>query len=146
MAETKKRVKTSFSSSANPQYFFMKCIFCVFRLFLSLCRTASRPYRLSHTNALRINQFYTSKDQSQKFSRKNIENWRSPENDLLFRFWFLVFGYWVVQKKFFLFFLNEKTKGFHMRQHLFLHYGWFLQNLEKGFIRTNMHTTVHYKC
>ena len=35
-----------------------KCIFCVFRLFLSLCRTASQPYRLSHTNALRINQFY----------------------------------------------------------------------------------------
>ena len=35
-----------------------KCIFCVFRLFLSLCRTASWPYRLSHTNALRINQFY----------------------------------------------------------------------------------------
>ena len=33
-----------------------KCIFCVFRPFLSLCRTASRPYRLSHTNALRINQ------------------------------------------------------------------------------------------
>ena len=30
-----------------------------------------------------------------------------------------------------------------MRQHLFLHYGWFLQNLEKGCIRTNMHTTVH---
>ena len=29
-----------------------------------------------------------------------------------------------------------------MRLHLFLHYGWFLQNLENGFIRTNMHTTV----
>ena len=25
---------------------------------------------------------------------------------------------------------------------LFLYYGWFLQNLEKGSIRTNMHTTV----
>ena len=35
-----------------------KCIFCVFWPFLSLCRTASRPYRLSHTNALRINEFY----------------------------------------------------------------------------------------
>ena len=31
---------------------------CTFGLFLSLCRTASRPYRLSHTNALRINEFY----------------------------------------------------------------------------------------
>ena len=88
--------KSSFSSSANSQYFFLKiswigpwvsridwceghwcgstymvvrlsdissktgkkCIFGVFRLFLSLCRTASQPYRLSHTNALRINQFY----------------------------------------------------------------------------------------
>ena len=35
-----------------------KCIFCVFWPFLSLCRTASRPYRLSHTNALGINEFY----------------------------------------------------------------------------------------
>ena len=34
------------------------CIFCVFRLFLSLCQTASQPYKLSHTNALRVNQFY----------------------------------------------------------------------------------------
>ena len=57
--------KTSFSSSANSQYFFMKISWIgpwvlhflpVFELFLSLCRTASRPYRLSHTNALRINQ------------------------------------------------------------------------------------------
>ena len=29
-----------------------------------------------------------------------------------------------------------------MRQRLFLHYGWFLQNLEKDFIQTNMHITV----
>ena len=28
-----------------------KCIFCVFMLFLSLCWTASRPYRLSYINA-----------------------------------------------------------------------------------------------
>ena len=93
MADSK---KTSFSSSANSQYFFMKiswigpwvsrigwckwhwfgstymvvrlsnicsktglkCIFCVFRLFLSLCRTVSQPYRLSQTNAVRINQSY----------------------------------------------------------------------------------------
>ena len=31
-----------------------KCVFCVFRLFLPLCQTASRPYRLSYINALRI--------------------------------------------------------------------------------------------
>ena len=53
-----------------------KYIFAVFRLFLRLRRTASQPYRLNHVDALRINQSYTSKDQSQKFSRKNIENWR----------------------------------------------------------------------
>ena len=29
-----------------------------------------------------------------------------------------------------------------MRYHLFLQYGWFLQNFGKDFIRTNMHTTV----
>jgi hypothetical protein len=29
-----------------------------------------------------------------------------------------------------------------MRYHLFLQYGWFLQNLGKYFIPTNMHTTV----
>ena len=32
-----------------------KCIFCVFRLFLPLRQTASRPYRLSYINALCIN-------------------------------------------------------------------------------------------
>ena len=32
-----------------------KCIFWVFRPFLSFCCTASRPYRLSHINAHRIN-------------------------------------------------------------------------------------------
>ena len=37
---------------------------------------------------------------------------------------------------------NENQRGFHMKYHLFLYYEWFLQNLEKDFIRTNMHTTV----
>ena len=35
-----------------------KCFFGVFRPFLSLCRTASRPYRLSQSNALHIIQSY----------------------------------------------------------------------------------------
>ena len=39
--------------------------------------------------------------------------------------------------------LIKMTKGFHMRYHFFLYYGWFLQKLRKDFIRTNMHTTVH---
>ena len=29
-----------------------------------------------------------------------------------------------------------------MRDHFFLHYGWFLQNFEKDFIPTLLHTTV----
>ena len=72
-----------------------------------------------------------------KFWSKNIENWRSWKIDIFF---VSCFGYWVFQKK--CFFINEKTKGFHMRYHSFLHYGWFLQNLGKDFIPTNMHTTV----
>ena len=67
--------------------------------------------------------------------------WAELENDIL-----LCFLFWVIRffKKFcfFLLFINEKTKGFHMRYHSFLHYGWFLQNLGKDFIPTNMHTTV----
>ena len=51
--------------------------------------------------------------------------------------------YWVFQKK--SFFPNENQLGFHMRFHLFLHYKWFLQNLRKYFIRTNMNTTVPTK-
>ena len=41
-----------------------------------------------------------------------------------------------------IFFTYENQLGFHMRYHLFLQYGWFLQNLGKDLIRTNMHTTV----
>ena len=63
------------------------------------------------------------------------------ENDLFFRRPFWIFLFKKKKKKLLQF--NEKTKGFHMRYHLFLHYGWFLQNLGKDFIRTNMHTTVN---
>ena len=44
---------------------------------------------------------------------------------------------------FFLPHLNENKQPVYMRYHLFLHYGWFFQNLGKDFIRTNVHTTVH---
>ena len=47
---------------------------------------------------------------------------------------------------FFFFFPNENQRAFHMRYHLFLHYGWFPQNLKEGFIWTNMHTTVAVQC
>ena len=52
------------------------------------------------------------------------------------------FGFWILGSSNKLFFTNENQLGFHMWYHLFLHYGWFLQNLGKDFIRTNMHTTV----
>ena len=52
-------------------------------------------------------------------------------------FWFSDIGFFN-----FFFFPNENHLGFHMRYHLFLHNGWLLQNLEKDFVRTNMHTTV----
>ena len=74
-----------------------------------------------------------------KFSQKNIENWLSWKMTFFlsghFEFFFSKKKKKIAQ-------FNEKTKGFHMRQRLFMHYGWFLQNLEKGFIQTNMHTTV----
>ena len=49
---------------------------CIFCLFLSLRRTVSQPYRLSHINALRIDQSYWPKDQSSKFAQTFFENWR----------------------------------------------------------------------
>ena len=36
----------------------------------------------------------------------------------------------------------ENQLRFYMRYHLFLYYEWFLQNLRKDFIQTNMQTTV----
>ena len=60
------------------------------------------------------------------------------ENDIFFGFWLLCFS----KKNVLFFFSIENQLGFHMRYHLFLHYGWFLQYLEKDFIRTNMHTSV----
>ena len=70
---------------------------------------------------------------------KNIENWRSWKMKFCF-----VFCYFVFKKKYIFVFLNKNYHGFHMSWCLFLHYGWFLQNLEKGCTRTNMHTTVYY--
>jgi hypothetical protein len=37
---------------------------------------------------------------------------------------------------------HENQLGFHMKYHLFLHYELFLQNPEKDFIPTLLHTTV----
>ena len=39
--------------------------------------------------------------------------------------------------------LNENKQPVHMRYHFFLHYGWFLQNLEKDFISTLL---LHQNC
>ena len=61
------------------------------------------------------------------------------ENDILFLFLFFCF---LVIGIFKCLFPNKNQLCFHMRYHLFLHYGWFLQNLEKDFIPTLLHTTV----
>ena len=85
------------------------------------------PNMLSHINALCINLSYLPKDQSLKFSRKHSENWRSWKMTFCF-----VFCYWVFQKK-----ISIKITMAFISLIL-----WFLQNLETGFIRTNMHTTL----
>ena len=43
---------------------------------------------------------------------------------------------------FFLLHLNENKQPVHMRYHLFLHYGWFLHNLGKDFIR--LYVSINY--
>ena len=70
---------------------------------------------------------------SLKFSRKNIENWWSMK--MTFFWLFLVVRFF--KKTFFFAFFPMKISWA-----LFLHYGWFLQNLGKDFIRTNMHMTL----
>ena len=67
-----------------------------------------------------------------------IENWILVDlkNDI---FCFFVISVFVFQKKNC---FNENQHGFHMRYHLFLQKGCFLQDLEKDFIPTIMHTTV----
>ena len=77
------------------------CIFCVFRLFLPLCQTASRPYRLSNINALRIISSYEPKDQSQEKNFKKKMRIGGAGKWAFFRrpFWILFFP-----KKFFYFF------------------------------------------
>ena len=66
-----------------------------------------------------------------KFLLKNIENWRS------WKMSFFLVDHFEFFSKMCLFFSNKNNLGFHMRKH-----GWFLQNLGKDFIRTNMQTTV----
>ena len=51
------------------------------------------------------------------------------------------------KRKSFFCFISMKTSSPFISgtYNLFLHYGWFLQNLGKDFIRTNMHTTVPFQ-
>ena len=93
-----------------------KCVLDVFWPFLSLCWTASRPYRLSHINALRIIQFYQPENQCSKFSQKNIENWRFWKTSI---FWVGHFEFFFSKKKLFLVFSNEKNHGFNLRYNFF---------------------------
>ena len=71
------------------------------------------------------------------------KNWELAEleNDL-----FLSRPFWIFLNFFFWIFFSpiKNNLAVHMRYHLFLHYGWFLKNLGKDFIPTNMHTTVDF--
>ena len=60
--------------------------------------TASRPYRLSHFNVLRIIQSYLPEDQSIKFSQKNNENWRFWKTQF---FWVGLFDFFFDKNNFF---------------------------------------------
>ena len=52
-----------------------------------------------------------------------------------------------LSRPFWIFFASYqwKTQPINMRYHFFPHYGWFLQNFEKDFIPTLLHTTVDCK-
>ena len=70
----------------NKRAFFLIPKKCIFSPFLTW-----QPYSLSHVDALRINLSYSPKDQSLKFSWKNIENWLSWKMKLCFVFCFVLF-------------------------------------------------------
>ena len=92
----------------------------LFCLFLNLCRTAFAS--IDSTNQ-RTNPW--------NFWKKTL---RTIWNMNYFHFDFF-------KKKMVMVFSNKNNLGFHMRYHFFLLYGWFLQNLGKDFIQTNMHTS-----
>ena len=75
-----------------------------------------------------------------KFLKKNIQNWRSWKMTF---FWVGHFEFFFSNKNwFFIFFPMKNNLAVLMRYHLFLQYGWLLQNLGKDFIQSIMHTTV----
>jgi hypothetical protein len=109
-----------------------KCIFCVFRPFLSLCRPASRPYGLKQIKALRINQSYYLKDQSMKYWRKLLSFWRSWKTQF---FWVGHFEFFF--SKFFFFFCFIPMKISHklcvrMNGTQFLLLWWFTARNKGG--------------
>ena len=79
-------VRLSDISSKAAYIKHKKCIFC---LFLSLCRTASWPYKLSHTNALLNNQFYKLKSPIHEIFMKKYWEMAELENEVFLRrpFW-----------------------------------------------------------
>ena len=122
------------------------CVYHFFELTSdSLMTIEVEPHQCSLDQFILLTQ-----GQSLNSLQKNIVVWRSWKwkkywglvelKMTFFGFGFLVIGFF--KKKLCLFFPNGNQLGFHMRYHLFLLYGWFLQNLGKDYIRTNMHTTV----
>ena len=101
--------KTSFSSSVNSQYFFMKFSELENEVFLS-----------------RLFWIF----------------WVGHCNFFFCFSWASHFEFFFREKIFFLLHLKGNKQPLSMRYHFFLHYGWFLQNLKKETVWTNMHTTV----
>ena len=60
---------------------------------------------------------------------------------------FLRRPFWIFKSSILNFFFASfhwKMQPISMRDHFFLHYGWFFQNLRKEAVRTFMHTTVRF--
>jgi hypothetical protein len=96
--------------------------------------------KLSFVSEVRINQFYLLKDQSMKFSWNNIENWQSWK----MRFFWVGHFEFFFSKFFFSCFISMKTSSRFIWGIIYFCTmdGFLLQNLEKDFTWTNMHTTV----
>ena len=74
------------------------------------------------------------------FHKKN-ENWRSLKMRF---FWVGHFDFFFFKKCFFFLHINKNKQPIHIRFHLFLHYGWFLQNHGIDFIRIDMHRPLNH--
>ena len=120
-------------------------------------RTKQRPKKKSHSFWWRLNlekvlpmligAVFARARQLYKNPRTNP--WNFHKKILIYgwagKWGFLSRPFWIFWGGHFEFFFASslwKKQPIHIRYHLFLHYGWFFQNLGKEAVRTFMHTTV----